>query len=115
MAINFDESELLERLDNDIAFLGETVGMLTTDGPPLLEQLRAAVGAGDASGVTRHAHALKGMISNFAAPRTQACAAEIEKMGRGGDLAAAGPALGFLQQQLDALTAELVAFVKARS
>ncbi len=115
MANNFNEAELLDRVDNDVAFLAETVDMLTADGPPLLEQVRTAVSAGDAAAVARHAHALKGMVSNFAAPLPRACAADIEKMGRTGDLSAAGPALAAMQQLLDALSAELVTFVKTRS
>jgi HPt (histidine-containing phosphotransfer) domain-containing protein len=115
VANNFNEAELLDRVDNDVAFLAETVDMLTADGPPLLEQVRTAVSAGDAAAVARHAHALKGMVSNFAASRPHACAAEIEKMGRSGDLSAAGPALDTMQQLLDALSTELVAFAKARS
>ena len=63
MANSFNEAELLDRVDNDIAFLAETVDMLTADGPPLLEQVRTAVNAGDAAAVARHAHALKGMVS----------------------------------------------------
>ena len=33
MPRGFDEQELLERVDNDWEFLGETVQMLATDGP----------------------------------------------------------------------------------
>lgn len=115
VANTFDETELLDRVDNDIGFLAETVEMLTSDGPPLLEEVRTAVTAGDAAAVARHAHALKGMVSNFAASGPHACAAELEKMGRSGDLSAAGTALATMQQLLDALSTELVAFVKARS
>ncbi|MFT3685685.1 MAG: Hpt domain-containing protein [Phycisphaerales bacterium] len=73
----FDEQELLGRVDNDVGFLGETVEMLATDGPSLLSQVRAAAAAGDAAGVGRHAHALKGMLSNFCAPAAHACATSL--------------------------------------
>lgn len=115
MATAFNETELLERVDNDVAFLAETVQMLESGGRTLFAELRAAVAAGDAPGVGRSAHALKGMISNFCSAATQESALVLERMGKSGDLAAAQPALESLGAQLEALTAELVAFVKARS
>lgn len=115
MARIFNEAELLERVGNDIGFLSETAEMLTSDGPPLLEQLGAAVAAGDAAAVGRLAHTLKGMVSNFCAPSVQTCAMELEKMGKGGDLAAAGPALEVVKQGVSELTTELLDFIKARA
>ncbi len=115
MAQMFDEAELLDRVDNDTEFLAETVQMLADDGPTLLEQIGAAVQAGDAEAVGRHAHALKGMISNFCAPETQACALEVEKLGKSGDLAGAPAAMQTLESKVRALTAELLEFVKAKA
>jgi two-component system sensor histidine kinase/response regulator len=114
MAETFDEAELMSRIDNDVVFLGETVEMIAADGPVLLEQVRAAVLTGDGPGVGRHAHALKGMISNFCAPQVQACAYELEKLGRSGDVSGAGPLVERMAERLSALTAELQGFVKAR-
>ena len=74
MPTTFDENELLSRVDNDRAFLGETVEMLAQDGRALLADVRSAVAAGDAAAVGRAAHALKGMISNFCAPTAHASA-----------------------------------------
>lgn len=115
MAETFDEAELMSRVDNDVVFLGETVEMIVADGPLLLEQVRGAAAAGDAAGVGRHAHALKGMISNFCAPRVQACAYELEMLGKGGDVSGAGPLIERMAERLSALTAELRGFVKARA
>lgn len=115
MAEHFDEAELLERVDNDVAFLAETVDMLATDGPTLLASVRAAIQAGDGAAVGKHAHALKGMISNFCAPTTQECALELEKMGKANALAAAPAALRALEERVAALTAELQSFIKARA
>jgi HPt (histidine-containing phosphotransfer) domain-containing protein len=89
--------------------------MLTSDGPTLLEQIGAAVGAGDAPAVGRLAHSLKGMISNFCAPAIQVCALELEKMGKAGDLAGAAPALRHLRERVGALTGELQDFIRART
>ena len=115
MALTFDEAELMQRVDNDKAFLAETVAMLTSDGPALVADLRRAMAAGDAGQVGRIAHALKGMISNFCAPRAQQSALDVERIGKAGDLSSAAPAVRALEEHLDALTGELLVFIKAGS
>jgi HPt (histidine-containing phosphotransfer) domain-containing protein len=113
MARTFDETELLARVDNDTAFLAETVDMLTSDGPPLLDQLRRALATGDAPAVGRAAHSIKGMVSNFCAAGAHAAALRVEQFGKSGDLAAAPAAVQTLHEDLDSLTRELLEFVKA--
>lgn len=115
MAESFDKSELMDRLDNDVGFLAETVEMLTTDGPPLIEQLRQAVASGDGPALGRAAHALKGMVSNFCAAAAQAGALEVEKIGKSGDLASAPAALDVLETRLQELTNDLVGFIKEKA
>lgn len=115
MAQRFEENELLERVDDDVGFLADTVGMLESDGPALMAQVDAALAAGDAPAAARAAHALKGMISNFCAPGVQALALDVEHAARGGDLAAAAPAAARLAADLEALISELTTFVKART
>ena len=110
----FDGAELLERVDNDWEFLGDTVQMLATDGPALLEGIRRSADAGDASSVGRSAHTLKGMISNFCAPEAQAGALAVEQIGKSGDLSSLPPALGLLQTQLQGLIADLNEFLATR-
>jgi two-component system, sensor histidine kinase and response regulator len=115
MAKTFNEQELLDNVGNDMEFLAETVRMLETDGPSLMKQIREAVAAGDAPALGRAAHALKGMVSNFCSPRTQASALDVEKMGKSGDLSAAGPAVNVLNSQLESLIGELSASIQARA
>jgi HPt (histidine-containing phosphotransfer) domain-containing protein len=115
MARTFDETELLARIDNDTAFLAETVDMLTSDGPPLLDQLHRALAAGDAPAVSRTAHSIKGMVSNFCAAGAHAAAQRVEQFGKSGDLAAAPAAAQTLHEDLDSLTRELLEFVKAKA
>src|SRR5687767_13990682 len=115
MAPLFNETELLERVDGDLAFLTETVQMLDADGRALLADVCQALAAGDAPAVGRAAHALKGMISNFCAPEAQQSALEVERIGRGGDLAPAPAAVAALEQRMEALIAELQSFIHARS
>jgi HPt (histidine-containing phosphotransfer) domain-containing protein len=115
MAKTFDEQELLDRVDNDVGFLAETVQMLETDGRSLVAEIRLALVAADAATVARCAHALKGMISNFCSPQAQACAFDIEKMGKNGDLSSAPGAVELLGDRLNDLIVELLDFVKART
>jgi two-component system, sensor histidine kinase and response regulator len=114
MARLFDENALMDNVGGDVGFLAETVAMLESDGPTLMQQIRDAMAAGDAAAVGKAAHTLKGMVSNFCAPQAQAAALEVEKMGKAADLSAAPAAIETLAGLVDQLTAELVAFVKEK-
>src|SRR3954471_10934247 len=115
MSRTFDEKELLERVDNDWEFLGDTVLMLADDGPILLAEIRRSAQAGDAPGVGRAAHTLKGMISNFCAAEAQSDALAVGEIGKSGDLSNVDPALQKLETQLTALVADLNGFVATRA
>ena len=115
MAQSFDEAELMERVDDDVEFLADTVQMLETDGRALMVELKTAVASGDAPAIGRSAHTLKGMISNFCAPAIQTLAFDVERAGKAGDGAGAAAASAKLEPELEALIVELVAFVRARS
>ncbi len=115
MSQTFNEQELMERVDNDLSFLADTVQMLETDGRNLLAGIRSALAAGDAATVGRTAHTLKGMISNFCAAGAQALALEVEQAGKAGDCPAAAAAAGRLEPALERLMNELGAFIRARS
>jgi HPt (histidine-containing phosphotransfer) domain-containing protein len=115
VATTFDEAALLERVDHDLEFLAETVQILSAEAPPLVEEIRRAVAAGDAASVGRLGHTLKGMVSNFCAAETHARASEVEVLGKSGDLSSAQPAIQALERQLDALTSELLQFIRAKA
>ena len=115
MPRTFDEAALLERVEQDMEFLRETVDMLGNDGRAFMAEVRRGVDAGDAGTVSRAAHTLKGMISNFCAADVQASAAVVERMGRDGDLAAGPTAVTELEGQLEALIAELNDFLGGKS
>src|SRR4051794_36815504 len=105
----------MERVDNDVAFLADTVQMLESDGRALMVELKTALASGDAPAIGRTAHTLKGMISNFCSPAVQALAFDVEKAGKAGDGAGAAAASVKLEPEVEALIAELVTFVRARS
>jgi protein-histidine pros-kinase len=115
MSAVFNEKELLDRIDNDWDFLGETVQMLSSDGPALMDEIRRAAGASDAAALGKAAHTLKGMVANFCSPATNACAFEVEKIGRTGDLSNAPAAVKNLEAGLMVLISSLNDFVTTRS
>jgi HPt (histidine-containing phosphotransfer) domain-containing protein len=110
----FDEKELLDRIDNDMDFLAETVEMLCTDGRALMDEIRSAIEGGDPLTLARAAHTLKGMISNFCSIQTHGVAFEIEKAGKRGDVSGAASLVDELQTRLDELIVALNEFLAAR-
>lgn len=113
--MHFDEKELLDRVDNDLAFLAQAVEMFETDARAALFKVKLAAQSDNALAVGTAAHTLKGMISNFCAPTVQSRALEVERAGKDGDCAAALAALSRLEPDLEALLHELAAFTKSRS
>ncbi|RIK64228.1 MAG: hypothetical protein DCC65_14515 [Planctomycetota bacterium] len=67
-----------------------------------LEELRAAVAAGDASGAARHAHAIAGAAGNLGADTLRAAAKALEQAGREGRTE-----LGALLSEVDAEAAKV--------
>jgi HPt (histidine-containing phosphotransfer) domain-containing protein len=74
-----------------------------------VEEIRAAIGAGDAAALVSAAHALKGSSAYLSAQVLRACAADLERAGRERRLDAA-PAL---LVALDAAVAELLPELRA--
>lgn len=113
MPPTFDQAELLERVDHDRAFLAETVAMLATDGRGLMQEIRRALDAGDPAAVSRGAHALKGMISNFCAPAAHDAALAVERASKAdGATGAVASAAATLGERLEALIDELQRFIE---
>jgi len=75
----FDKAAALERTGGSEELLREVAGLFLEESPRLLDDLWGALAASDAEGVRRAAHALKGSVSNFEAPRATAAAAALEE------------------------------------
>ena len=86
-----DEGRLLERVGGDRRALAKLVRLFLADSRKLLARILHAVKAGEAPALRAAAHALKGSVSNFAAPAATAAAARLQELGETGDL---GEALG---------------------
>jgi HPt (histidine-containing phosphotransfer) domain-containing protein len=73
--------------------------MFFDDATSRLGELREAVGAGDAAGVERVAHTLKGSSGNMGAARMSAICAELQEVGASGDIERAPGLLGELEEE----------------
>jgi HPt (histidine-containing phosphotransfer) domain-containing protein len=92
-----DFSAALRWVDDDRELLAELIKIFLEDCPQRLQELDQAVKEGNASGVRQAAHSLKGMIAGFDAGSAHGLAAEMEGLGKAGDLSKALNLLSTLQ------------------
>jgi HPt (histidine-containing phosphotransfer) domain-containing protein len=105
--IVFDKAVALSRVGGDLELLKEIAVLFLEDYPKSLSELRAAIEAGDAKGVERTAHGLKGSVSNFGAEPAVNAALQLETMGRARQLVEVEQVLHSLELALAALRPEL--------
>jgi HPt (histidine-containing phosphotransfer) domain-containing protein len=74
-------------------------------------EIREALRAGDAAGLSRAAHTLRGSVSSIGARPSEEAAGRLEALARAGDLPAAAEGLRLLERALAGLRAELAALV----
>jgi len=84
-----DERKVLEGLGGDRDLLVDILRLFLEDSDRLLRNIRSAIAHPDSVALERSAHALKGSIANLTTGDAARYAAELEKMGRSGDCAAA--------------------------
>jgi two-component system, sensor histidine kinase and response regulator len=87
--------------------LKELIELFLEDVPPLLKALREAEERDDAQSVERIAHTLNGSCGNLGAVRMAAVCAELEEIGRSGDLATAPALISGLEAELGRVRAVL--------
>ena len=95
----FARNELLERLGGRSEMIPRFVDLFCKGVVPQMEGLEAALAAGDADGVRRHAHAIKGSAGNIAALRMHETATMIEKSANECDLTGAPKRFALLQEE----------------
>jgi CheY-like chemotaxis protein len=95
--------ELQEEGEPDI--LKELIELFLEDVPPQLKALREAEERDDAKSVERIGHTLKGSCGNLGAVRMAAISAELEEIGRTGDLAPAPALLSRLEEEFGCVRA----------
>src|SRR5688572_30214330 len=103
-----DKAVVLDRLGGDETLLREITEIFLEEYPTLLEEIRAAVQAGDPGRLERSAHTLKGSVANFGAAQATRTAYRLEQIGREQHLDEAPAALRALELHFSALRPALV-------
>jgi len=101
-------SAALEYCDNDPELLHEILVSFRNIWPPTLEEIRAAITAGDARQLENRAHFLKGRARTIVAPAVAQAAYRLEEMGEKKQFADAAQAVQVLTEALQQLDAHLL-------
>jgi two-component system sensor histidine kinase/response regulator len=105
----FDRATALARLGGDEELLAELAGLFREEGPRALREIGASLAAGDATGVRRTAHGLKGAAGYVGGTLTAEAAHRIELLGAAGELGSIPDALRALEAEVGRLTTALAA------
>jgi signal transduction histidine kinase/DNA-binding response OmpR family regulator len=105
--------QVLARVGGDRQLLSEISRLFVDDAPNHLERIRKALDEGDAEGVRRAAHALKGAAANFEADAVVAAARALEEAGRANDLGDADAMWRTIKVETDRLVDKLQRLVAA--
>jgi len=108
-AASWNKVEALDRIGGDEELLREVCEIFLEESPKLLKKLQQAVAAGDADGVVRAAHSLKGESSYLSASGTSRAARQLEEMGHNKDLSHARDTLAVLEREVAGLQLDLKA------
>ena len=106
-SIIFDKAGLLSRLMDDEDLAQEIISLFLEDIPGQLETLRDFLEAGNAKGVERQAHTIKGASASIGGESLRAVAFEIENVARTGNLIEAGGHMAELETEFNALKLEM--------
>jgi two-component system, sensor histidine kinase and response regulator len=106
------DHSLLESLrelqgDGKPDILNELIELFLSDVPLQLAELREAAEAGEPHSVERIAHTLKGSAANMGALRMKALLAELEEIGRSGNLGAAPERISRVEEEFGRVRAAL--------
>jgi len=98
-----DRELALKKLGGDEELFAEIIDLYLEDAPQVFSRLRHAVNAGDAEGVWKAAHRIKGSVGSLSATQAFAAARDLESVGREGDLAAVPVAFATLELEMERL------------
>jgi PAS domain S-box-containing protein len=105
----FDRAAALEHTGGDEGLLRELVGIFLGEYPGWLEQMRRAIGAGDAKTLQRWAHTLKGALVSLGAKAALEEARGLEAQARAGEMTDADARRARLEEALARLRPALAA------
>jgi HPt (histidine-containing phosphotransfer) domain-containing protein len=106
----FDPSEILARVEGDLELLAELVEIFDGEAPQRLSEIRRCMEVGDANGLERAAHALRGSVASFGAHPAAQAAHALEIRGRDGAFAGAEVHVAELAHELSRLQIALASF-----
>jgi len=112
---SLDREAILDSLDRDQELLQKVVGLFLRTYPKMLSDIRDAVARGDANGLSRAAHTLKGSGGLFMSAGATELARQLDMMGRGGDTDEAKELLALLEREMERIRPELSEIVAAES
>jgi HPt (histidine-containing phosphotransfer) domain-containing protein len=95
-SIELDVPGALKRAGGDREFLARIIDFVVEDSPKFLRRMETALKADQYAEVELAAHSLKGLVSNLNCVAVQDKAVEIERLARGRNGQAIGPALQVL-------------------
>ena len=105
----FQLEAALSSADGDEDLLLEIVDLFLESCPKLVLAIKEAVANCDAPALMRSAHALKGSVGYFGAPRALEAVLKLEQMGHEGNWSRVGYGLSQLEDALEELEPALIA------
>jgi HPt (histidine-containing phosphotransfer) domain-containing protein len=106
-AAHWNIQDLLERLDNDRAFLCELLTIFRQDSETSMSTAKQALTVKDLRGLERAAHTLKGMMRNLAMDHSADVAGNLETAAREGKIEAAVALFKQLEHAMQQLLPEV--------
>jgi HPt (histidine-containing phosphotransfer) domain-containing protein len=85
----------------------EVLTLFLGDAPARVAAVDVALAAGDARGLERAAHGMKGAAATIGAQRFVAVCQQVEQLGAGGRAAEAAPGVATLRAEFETLRAEI--------
>lgn len=110
-----DVDQLLDRLDDDRALLGELVELFRADSPNHLRAAQKAIDLQNFMELERAGHTLKGALGNLSANEASTLALALETMGRAHDLTQAQSTLAQLTEEIESVIGALEALCAVES
>ena len=111
----FELSSALETVDGERDLLLGMIAIFMSQTPRVVQDLDAAIAAGDACAVEAAAHKLKGSVAMFGARRAREAAQHLEDLASAGELAPVGRARRTLGEEIDRLRGALEAVAAENS
>jgi HPt (histidine-containing phosphotransfer) domain-containing protein len=113
--IDWSPAVMLERLGGDDELARQLVELFIAECPLMMAVVRDSVASGDPDQVRRGAHAFKGSVGNFTDDAPMTTAAELEHLGREGQIDRARVLLARLEVEVEAFLDALHRFEQGTS